>query len=84
MSSLREWMAQMGASKSVAVHMLGKVKTTVQMVAIPFLFYDGLLGGLLDTRLVGQILIWVAAVLTVWSMMYYLKKALPIIRAHGN
>ena len=83
-SSLREWMAQMGASKSVAVHMLGKVKTTVQMVAIPFLFYDGLIAGMLDTRLVGQVLIWVAAVLTVWSMMYYLKKALPIIRAHGH
>ena len=83
-SSLREWMAQMGASKSVAVHMLGKVKTTVQMVAIPFLFYDGRIAGLIDTRLVGQVLIWVAAVLTVWSMMYYLKKALPIIRAHGN
>ena len=70
-SSLREWMAQMGASKSVAVHMLGKVKTTVQMVAIPFLFYDGRIAGLIDTRLVGQVLIWVAAVLTVWSMMYY-------------
>ena len=83
-SSLREWMAQMGASKSVAVHMLGKVKTMVQMIAIPFLFYDGQIAGVLDTRLVGQVLIWVAAVLTVWSMMYYLKKALPIIRAHGH
>jgi hypothetical protein len=40
-SALREWMAQIGASKSVAVHMLGKVKTTVQMVAIPFLLFDG-------------------------------------------
>ena len=40
-SALREWMAQIGASKSVAVHMLGKVKTTVQMMAIPFLLYDG-------------------------------------------
>jgi phosphatidylglycerophosphate synthase len=40
-SALREWMAQIGAGKSVAVHMLGKVKTTVQMVAIPFLLYDG-------------------------------------------
>ena len=83
-SSLREWMAQMGASKSVAVHMLGKVKTTVQMVAIPFLFYDGVLAGQIGSRPLGQALIWVAAVLTVWSMMYYLKKALPIIRAHGN
>jgi len=50
-SALREWMAQIGASGSVAVHMLGKVKTTVQMVAIPFLLYDGVVLGLIDTRL---------------------------------
>ena len=44
-SALREWMAQIGASRSVAVHMIGKVKTTVQMVAIPFLLFDGMLFG---------------------------------------
>ncbi len=81
-SALREWMAQIGASKSVAVHMLGKVKTTVQMVAIPFLLFDGMLFGLLDTHFWGTLLIWGAAVLTVWSMVYYLQKALPDIRAH--
>ncbi|MCP5272515.1 MAG: CDP-diacylglycerol--glycerol-3-phosphate 3-phosphatidyltransferase [Burkholderiaceae bacterium] len=80
-SALREWMAQIGASRSVAVHMLGKVKTTVQMVAIPFLLYDGALFGLVDTRLWGNVLIWIAAVLTVWSMVYYLQRALPEIRA---
>ena len=80
-SALREWMAQIGASRSVAVHMLGKVKTTVQMVAIPFLLYDGRLAEVVDTRLSGTVLIWVAAVLTVWSMVYYLQKALPEIRA---
>ncbi len=80
-SSLREWMAQIGASKSVAVHMVGKLKTTVQMVAIPFLLFDGVLLGLLDTRTWGAVLIWVAAVLTVWSMIYYMQKALPEIRA---
>jgi len=80
-SALREWMAQIGASRSVAVHMLGKVKTTVQMVAIPFLLYDGALFGVIDTRLWGTALIWMAAVLTVWSMVYYLRKALPEIRA---
>ena len=79
-SALREWMAQIGASKSVAVHMIGKVKTTVQMVAIPFLLFDGRLLGVLDTRLWGQVLIWMAAVLTVWSMVYYLQKAIPEIR----
>jgi len=79
-SALREWMAQIGASKSVAVHMLGKVKTTVQMIAIPFLLFDGMLFGLVDTGLWGTWLIWIAAILTVWSMVYYLQKALPEIR----
>ena len=80
-SSLREWMAQIGAGKSVAVHMVGKLKTTVQMVAIPFLLFDGMLLGLIDTRVWGAVLIWAAAVLTVWSMVYYMQKALPEIRA---
>jgi CDP-diacylglycerol--glycerol-3-phosphate 3-phosphatidyltransferase len=80
-SALREWMAQIGASRSVAVHMLGKVKTTVQMVAIPFLLYDGAVFGVIDTRVWGTALIWLAAVLTVWSMVYYLRKAVPEIRA---
>ncbi|WP_027017180.1 CDP-diacylglycerol--glycerol-3-phosphate 3-phosphatidyltransferase [Comamonas composti] len=80
-SALREWMAQLGASKSVAVHMLGKLKTTAQMVAIPFLLYDGQLFGFIDTGIWGHVLIWIAAVLTVWSMVYYLQKALPEIRA---
>jgi len=79
-SALREWMAQIGASKSVAVHMIGKLKTTVQMVAIPFLLFDGPLLGV-DTGVCGTWLIWAAAVLTVWSMVYYLQKALPEIRA---
>lgn len=79
-SALREWMAQIGASRSVAVHMLGKVKTTVQMVAIPFLLFDGPLLGI-HTGVWGLWLIWAAAVLTVWSMVYYLQKALPEIRA---
>ncbi|MDY0106392.1 MAG: CDP-diacylglycerol--glycerol-3-phosphate 3-phosphatidyltransferase, partial [Giesbergeria sp.] len=80
-SALREWMAQIGASKSVAVHMLGKLKTTVQMVAIPFLLYDGRVLGVIDTGVWGTWLIWIAAVLTVWSMVFYLQKALPEIRA---
>jgi cardiolipin synthase len=79
-SALREWMAQIGASRSVAVHMLGKLKTTAQMVAIPFLLFDGRLFGLIDTGTWGTWLIWIAAILTVWSMVYYLQKALPEIR----
>ena len=80
-SALREWMAQIGASRSVAVHRVGKLKTTVQMVAIPFLLFDGTLFGVIDTRLWGTWLIYAAVVLTIWSMVYYLQKAIPEIRA---
>jgi cardiolipin synthase (CMP-forming) len=83
-SALREWMAQIGASGSVAVHMLGKVKTVTQMVAIPFLLYNGRLLGLIDTHWWGTLLIVLAAVLTIWSMVYYLRKALPEIRAKAR
>lgn len=83
-SALREWMAQIGASKSVAVHMIGKLKTVAQMVAIPFLLFDGLLFGAIDTHVWGVWLIWAAAVLTIWSMVYYLQKAIPEIRARAQ
>ncbi len=83
-SSLREWMAQIGASSSVAVHMVGKLKTMVQMVAIPFLLYHEPLFGVINTHLVGTVLIVAAALLTVWSMVYYLQKALPEIRARAR
>ncbi|WP_284620076.1 CDP-diacylglycerol--glycerol-3-phosphate 3-phosphatidyltransferase [Aquabacterium humicola] len=83
-SALREWMAQIGASRSVAVHMLGKLKTVTQMVAIPFLLYDGFLFTVIDTRWWGTVLILVATVLTIWSMVYYLRKALPEIRARAR
>jgi cardiolipin synthase len=80
-SALREWMALIGATRSVAVHMLGKIKTTVQMIAIPFLLFDARLLGVIDTHFWGTWLIWISAVLTVWSMVYYLQKAIPEIRA---
>ncbi|MEO8298044.1 MAG: CDP-diacylglycerol--glycerol-3-phosphate 3-phosphatidyltransferase [Burkholderiales bacterium] len=80
-SALREWMAQIGASRSVAVHMVGKLKTVVQLVAIPFLLFHGPLFEVIDTQLWGTWLIRASAVLTIWSMVYYLRKALPEIRA---
>ena len=83
-SALREWMAQIGASRSVAVHMLGKLKTVAQMVAIPFLLYNDRLFNLIDTRVWGNWLMYVAAVLTIWSMAYYLRKAIPEIRAKAR
>ena len=78
-SALREWMAEIGARKSVAVNSLGKIKTAAQMVAIPMLlFHDELFG--IDMHIAGLILLWVAGVLTVWSMFYYLRRAWPLIR----
>lgn len=78
-SALREWMAKIGAAKSVAVSFVGKLKTTAQMVAIPLLlYYDPLLG--LPIAAMGEWLIWLAAALTLWSMGYYLGKAWPEIR----
>ena len=83
-SALREWMALIGATRSVAVHMIGKIKTVVQMVAIPFLLFDGTVFRVIDTHLWGTWLIWLSAILTVWSMVYYLKKAIPEIRARAK
>ncbi|MGA2549814.1 MAG: CDP-diacylglycerol--glycerol-3-phosphate 3-phosphatidyltransferase [Burkholderiaceae bacterium] len=78
-SALREWMAQIGASKRIAVNSLGKIKTIMQMVAIPMLLYnDWFL--FFDSHRLGTILIYLAAVLTVWSMLYYMKLAWPQIR----
>ncbi len=76
-SALREWMAQIGQSKSVAVSFLGKIKTTSQMIAIPLLLYHDRIGEYFEPQLVGTWLIYVAAVLTIWSMLYYLKVAIP-------
>lgn len=78
-SALREWMAQIGASASVAVHFVGKLKTAMQLVAISFLLYDHTLWGFIDCAWIGRQLIVVAAILTLWSMFYYLKKAWPAI-----
>ncbi len=80
-SALREWMAEMGERKKVAVSALGKYKTGFQMAAIPMLLYNKTwFGGFLNWPLLGRWLIWVAAALTVWSMMVYLKQALPLMR----
>ncbi|MFL9877301.1 CDP-diacylglycerol--glycerol-3-phosphate 3-phosphatidyltransferase [Herbaspirillum rhizosphaerae] len=79
-SALREWMAQIGASKSVAVSSLGKIKTTAQMIAIPMLLFYGDLFGFINTQVLGKWLLLIAAVLTVWSMFYYLQKAWPLIK----
>jgi len=76
-SALREWMAQIGAAKSVAVSFLGKIKTVSQMVAIPLLLYHDSIGSFSPLQ-VGTWLIYLAALLTLASMVYYLKAALPL------
>jgi CDP-diacylglycerol--glycerol-3-phosphate 3-phosphatidyltransferase/cardiolipin synthase len=76
-SALREWMARVGQSKSVAVAFVGKVKTASQMIAIPLLLYHDDLLGMINAQWLGTILINVAAVLTVISMLYYLRHAVP-------
>ena len=73
-SALREWMAIIGESVHVSVSILGKIKTTTQMIAIPFLLYDDHVLNV-DTRALGNVLIWVATALTIWSMLYYLHRA---------
>lgn len=77
-SALREWMAKIGASKSVAVSLLGKIKTTAQMVAIPLLLYNDPLFGV-DSHALGSLLLFVAVALTLWSMLYYMKAAWPLL-----
>ena len=83
-SALREWMAQIGAHKSVAVSMVGKIKTAAQMVSIPMLLYHNPINGL-DVQTVGTWLIYVASVLTLWSMGYYMRMAWPeIVKREKN
>ena len=82
-SALREWMAKMGKAKSVAVAFVGKVKTASQMIAVPLLLYHEDLFGIINCQVLGTVLINVAAVLTVISMMYYLRRALPHAAATG-
>jgi CDP-diacylglycerol--glycerol-3-phosphate 3-phosphatidyltransferase len=79
-SALREWMAQLGKSQSVAVSLLGKIKTTCQMLAILILLIGE--AGLPHTPIliIGQTVLWTAALLTLWSMIYYCKIAYPFLK----
>jgi len=79
-SALREWLAQLGRSKSIAVAFIGKLKTTSQMIAIiVLLLYEPIIPGV-STPYVGTACIWIAAVLTLWSMAYYWRKAAPHLK----
>ncbi len=82
-SALREWMAKIGAAKSVAVSLIGKLKTIAQMTAIPLLLWHTPIGPI-DVQRLGTWSLWIAALLTLWSMVYYLRKAWPDISARGH
>ena len=76
-SALREWMAQIGRSRNVSVAFIGKVKTVAQMTAlIALLLWEPVIPGI-STRVLGTIALWLAAILTLWSMMHYLRRAAP-------
>src|SRR5438552_464225 len=79
-SALREWMAQLGQAKSVAVAFIGKVKTVAQITAIiALLLYQPVIPGI-NTVWLGTIALWVAAILTLWSMFHYLQLAAPHVK----
>lgn len=82
-SALREWMAELGKRASVAVSNLGKIKTTFQMTAIIVLLMFPPVWGSFFT-VVGYICLYVAAVLTLWSMLIYLKAAWPYLAHHDQ
>ncbi len=82
-SALREWMAEIGARKKVAVSVLGKIKTVAQIVGIALLLYRESLVGV-PTYNLGLLFTALAAVLTLWSMILYLKAAWPDLSRSGN
>jgi CDP-diacylglycerol--glycerol-3-phosphate 3-phosphatidyltransferase/cardiolipin synthase len=83
-SALREWMAKLGQGRSVAVNLLGKIKTVSQLVAMPLLLYHERIGAWFDPHWLGTWLIYLAAALTVASMLYYLKLAAPHAGGTGD
>ena len=79
-SALREWMAEIGARAQVAVSVIGKIKTAFQMMAIFLLIYrDPVLG--LPIYTIGYVLLYAAVILTLWSMIVYVKAAWPSLSA---
>src|SRR3982751_199763 len=83
-SALREWMAQIGKTKNVAVAFVGKVKTAAQMTAIiALLLWEPVIPGV-STPLLGSVALWVAAILTLWSMLHYLRRSAPHLRADST
>ena len=81
-SALREWMAQLGSTATVKVSWIGKSKTTLQMIALGFMIYAEPLAGLPIFQ-IGLVIFYLAALLTIASMVNYLRAAWPVIARHG-
>jgi CDP-diacylglycerol--glycerol-3-phosphate 3-phosphatidyltransferase/cardiolipin synthase len=81
-SALREWMAGLGARSIVKVGFVGKMKTTFQMFGIAFMVYEEPLFGI-KIYPIGYWLLLAAAVMTLWSMVVYLRAAGPSMAEHG-
>ncbi len=79
-SALREWMAEVGQQAKVAVSYIGKVKTVAQLVALPFMIYREDLFGVIPVVQIGFVLLYVAAILTIWSMAIYVRGAWPTLK----
>lgn len=82
-SALREWMAEMGERGTLKVGLLGKLKTIFQMTAVSCLLFQTNLWGL-PVALAGEMLLYLSAALTLWSMWVYLRSAWPIMNSSNN
>lgn len=83
-SALREWMAEVGERAKVAVSYIGKIKTTAQLVALPLMIYREPLYGSIPVVDIGLVLLYIAALLTMWSMIIYLRGAWPVLKESLN
>ena len=83
-SALREWMAELGEQGKVAVSYIGKVKTTAQLVALPMLIYREPLFGEIPVVTIGFFLLYLAAILTMWSMFVYIRASWPTMKNNAD
>lgn len=78
-SALREWMAEVGSRSNIAVSVIGKIKTSAQMMALVFLLYGDPVFGI-STAFIGFVLLYLSVFLTLWSMIDYISSALPVLQ----
>ncbi|HXC10449.1 MAG TPA: CDP-diacylglycerol--glycerol-3-phosphate 3-phosphatidyltransferase [Steroidobacteraceae bacterium] len=83
-SALREWMAEIGARSRMKVTILAKYKTIMQIVGLSLLLFRQNLFGVIPTYKLGLLLTAIAAVLTLWSMVQYLRVAWPELRGSSR